>query len=373
MAKTTNTKKAPNTQQTAPRPEANSAPNQNKSALPIIAAVLFLAAYVCSALLAETGFHPNLNMFLNAFLIIALLTRRDKDLVPLALGLNCLKLLVSLIQNAATIGLSSLLSIYNITNLLMVVLTVLLALPNLRDSLRKIWWLPVVLRAVGLIIHTFQTQWGHTYADPAVVLACVGVYTYFFLCAWLASPDVTFKSVVDTVPILKYFFVAAGFMALWSIKDFVQNGQLTESSTSVCAIVLFVVPIAACALEFSRKVRQQAKADKKYRHTMNVAKANMGGEIGAQAKVELRKEAGKKAANAVIKAALIGDLIGGDTGAVVGAMAAKAKLDQTTGSDGSMGDVTKGAVVGGIIAGSPGAAVGGLAAQAQKDAEDGIK
>ena len=37
---------------------------------------------------------------------------------------------------------------------------------------------------------------------------------------------------------------------------------------------------------------------------------------------------------------------GGDTGAVVGAMTAKAKLDQTTGSDGSMGDVTKGAVVG---------------------------
>ena len=68
----------------------------------------------------------------------------------------------------------------------------------------------------------------------------------------------------------------------------------------------------------------------------------------------------------------MGDLIGGDTGAVVGAMAAKAKLDQATGSGGVDG-VAKDAVTGGLITGSSSAVVGGLAAQAQKDAENSIK
>ena len=135
---------------------------------------------------------------------------------------------------------------------------------------------------------------------------------------------------------------------------------------------LFIWPVAWCVVQFFVAMRQAAKETKRMKHDMNVIKSSMGGAIGTQAKAELRKEAGKKAANAVIKGALVGDLIGGDTGAVVGAMAAKAKPDQTTVSGGVDG-VAKDAVTGGLITGSSSAVVGGLAAQAQKDAENSIK
>lgn len=391
MAKTTNTKKTPSTQRTNPQ-QAAPAASQNKSALPIIAAALFLAAYVCSALLSGTGFRPGLGTLLQVFLIAALFLRREKDLVPVAImlvTLNSLRVFFFFFQNMEIeYYYFSSRAIMELASLSMSLITLLLALPKLRDKMRKAWWLPAALGAGILIIGTLMDAARNFNGHPIVITHCLSVYAHLFLCAWLAFPDMTFRGMIGSIQkeqetfaalMLKWLVqgvgVGIGLMVILCIMSLVDYGNLDIFLKQAVFFPTFLIiwPVAWCVVQFFVAMRQAAKETKRMKHDMNVIKSSMGGAIGAQAKAELRKEAGKKAANAVIKGALVGDLIGGDTGAVVGAMAAKAKLDQATGSDGSMSDVTKGAVVGGIVAGSSSAVVGGLAAQAQKDAEDGIK
>lgn len=390
MAKTTNTKKAPNTQQTAPRPEANSAPNQNKSSLPIVAAVLFLSSELCSALITiylGGVYRPGWDVLFCVLLVAALFLRRERDLVPGAMilvTLNSLRMLVLYFQSMGISFNFSALAIMKLVSLSMSTITLLLALPNLRDNMSKVWMLPAILGAGELIIVTCM----RIDDPPGVLPRCIEVFAYLALCAWLSTSN---QSVPDSsqeksenvsdrklliIMLTNQLILGLGLglimLAGLAVQFFFDYGNLDRmllQNSFVFPLCLFGSPVIVLIF----LLLKAAKEGKRIKHDINVINSSMGGAIGAQAKAELRKEAGKKAANAVIKGALVGDLIGGDTGAVVGAMAAKAKLDQTTGSDGSMGDVTKGAVVGGIIAGSSGAVVGGLAAQAQKDAEDGIK
>lgn len=378
MAKTTNTKKTANTQQAAPQRGAASAASR-KSALPIIAAALFLLSAVFNALLimqlSETGFRPGLSTLLQAFLIIALFLRRDKDLVPAAVALLALSTV------------SSFLNHYNLVALVCDVMILLLALPNLRDKMRRVWWLPAALGAGHLIIGTIMDLTRDFNGSPFVITYCLYVYANLFLCAWLAFPNMTFRGMIGSnqkqpetfaALMLKWLVqgvgISVGLMVILCIMALVEHGNLDIFLTQAFffPLHLLIFPLVTCVVQFFIAMNQAAKEAKRMKHDLNVIKSSMGGAIGAQAKAELRREAGKKAANAVIKGALVGDLIGGDTGAVVGAMAAKAKLDQATGSGGVDG-VAKDAVTGGLITGSSSAVVGGLAAQAQKDAENSIK
>lgn len=378
MAKTTNTKKTSNTQQAAPQRGAAPAASR-KSALPIIAAVLFLLSAVFNALLimqlSETGFRPGLSTLLQAFLIIALFLRRDKDLVPAAVALLALSTV------------SSFLNHYNLVALVCDVMILLLALPNLRDKMRRVWWLPAALGAGHLIIGTIMDLTRDFNGSPFVITYCLYVYANLFLCAWLAFPNMTFRGMIGSnqkqpetfaALMLKWLVqgvgISVGLMVILCIMALVEHGNLDIFLTQAFffPLFLFISPLVTCVVQFFTAMNQAAKEAKRMKHDLNVIKSSMGGAIGAQAKAELRREAGKKAANAVIKGALVGDLIGGDTGAVVGAMAAKAKLDQAAGSGGVDG-VAKDAVTGGLIIGSSSAVVGGLAAQAQKDAENSIK
>lgn len=390
MAKTTNTKKTANTQQAAPQRGAASAASR-KSALPIIAAALFLAAYVCSALLSGTGFHPGLGTLLQVFLIAALFLRREKDLVPVAImlvALNSLRVFFFFFQNMEIeYYYFSSRAIMELASLSMSLITLLLALPKLRDKMRKAWWLPAALGAGILIIGTLMDAARNFNGAPIVITHCLSVYAYLFLCAWLAFPNMTFRGMVGSIQkepetfaamMFKWLVqgagVCIGLMVILCVTALVDYGNLDIFLKQAVFFPTFLIicPVAWCVVQFFVAVRQGAKEAKRMKHDMNVIKSSMGGAIGAQAKAELRREAGKKAANAVIKGALVGDLIGGGTGAVVGAMAAKAKLDQAAGSGGVDG-VAKDAVTGGLITGSSSAVVGGLAAQAQKDAENSIK
>ena len=110
-----------------------------------------------------------------------------------------------------------------------------------------------------------------------------------------------------------------------------------------------------------------------------LAGANVAG-VSEKAKADMRKEAGKKAAKEVIKGAVVGGIVAGDAGAVVGATAAKAKLDaeQQTGSSSTAGKdaakgVVKGAVIGAVIGGDAGAVIGATAAKAKANAQDSKK
>ena len=393
MAKTTNTKKTANTQQAAPQRGAASAASR-KSALPIIAAALFLLSAVFNALLimqlSETGFRPGLSTLLQAFLIIALFLRRDKDLVPAAVALMTLNAVYSLLLNIVYGGIGIVLNSYNYYNLVTLALeatTLLLALPNLRDKMRKVWWLPAALGAGSLIIGTLMNAARDVSEHPIVIAHCLSVYAYLFLCAWLAFPNMTFRGMVGSTQkepetfaalMLKWLVqgvvVCIGLMVILCIVALVEHGNLDIylNQATFFPTFMLICPAGWCVVLFFNAMRQGAKEAKRMKHDLNVIKSSMGGAIGAQAKAELRREAGKKAANAVIKGALVGDLIGGAPGAVVGAMAAKAKLDQAAGSGGVDG-VAKDAVTGGLITGSSSAVVGGLAAQAQKDAENSIK
>lgn len=389
MAKTSNTKKTANTQQAAA-----SAPGGKKSALPIIAAVLFLLSDICFELIlmSQRGegyrWHPGLSTFLSLFLIISLFLRRDKDLVPAAVALMTLSTVFSLLRSIVFGGgIGVVLNYYNLVMLVMKVMTLLLALPNLRDKMRKVWWLPAVLGAVIISIGVLIDASYNSSGSLTLITLCLDVYAYFFLCAWLAFPNMTFRGMINSTQkepetfaslMLKWLVqgvgVCIGLMVILCIVALVQNGNLDIflKQPFFFPTFLFICPVAYCVARLFSAMPQAIKETKRMKHDMNVIKSSMGGAIGAQAKAELRKEAGKKAANAVIKGALVGDLIGGDTGAVVGAMAAKAKLDQATGSGGVDG-VAKDAVTGGLITGSSSAVVGGLAAQAQKDAENSIK
>lgn len=406
MAKTTNTKKAPNTQQTAPRPEVNSAPNQNKSSLPIVAAVLLLLSSASSVLISmsisvgRAGFLPGVEILLTVLLSITLFLHRRQDLSPVALYLLALSSLVSFVQVMAN-NRGSFDDGYRIIDLALPFLSAEFLLldrfrkrKNPKQSMQRNWYTPALLGAIGITLGTFECIIKNHNDSPFVLVSCLNVFAYFFLDAWLAYPEMTFKGMITSIQvepdvvsagrILAWQFIkelpigiggGTGLLISLGIMSLVVDGDFSVllDNSFIFPMVLFVFPVMWSIYRLISALRQAAKDTKRIKHDINVINSSMGGAIGVQAKAELRKEAGKKAANAVIKGALVGDLIGGDTGAVVGAMAAKAKLDQTTGSDGSMGDVTKGAVVGGIIAGSSGAVVGGLAAQAQKDAEDGIK
>lgn len=393
MAKTINTKKTGNIQQTAPQQGTVPAAGGKKSALPIIAAVLFLLSDICSELISMSllregySWHPGLGTFLSLFLIVSLFLRRDKDLVPAAAALLTLDSAVFLLRRIVSGSIGIALNYYNITTWTLEALTLLLALPNLRNKMRRVWWLPAALGSGILITGTLMDLARDFNGQPFVVTHCLSVYAYLFLCAWLAFPNMTFRGMISSTQkepetiaalMLKWLVQGAGagigLMVILCIMALFNYGNLDIflEQAFFFPTFLFIWPVAWCVVQFFVAMRQAAKETKRMKHDMNVIKSSMGGAIGAQAKAELRKEAGKKAANAVIKGALVGDLIGGDTGAVVGAMAAKAKLDQTTGSGGVDG-VAKDAVTGGLITGSSSAVVGGLAAQAQKDAENSIK
>ena len=98
--------------------------------------------------------------------------------------------------------------------------------------------------------------------------------------------------------------------------------------------------------------------------------------FSSQAKASLAKDAAKEARRKVVKGAVAGGLVAGEAGAVVGAVAAKAKLDAgQAGAGGAAGkdaakQVVKGAVVGAAIAGDTGAIVGATAARAKSAAEN---
>ena len=393
MAKTINTKKTGNIQQTAPQQGTVPAAGGKKSALPILAAVLFLLSDICSDLismsLSGAGYHwhPGLGTFLSLFLIVSLFLRRDKDLVPAAVALLTLNSAVFLLRQIVSGNIGIALNYYNITTWTLEALTLLLALPNLRDKMRKVWWLPALLGAVMVSMGVLIDAAANFSGSLFVITVCLDVYAYFFLCAWLAYPNMTFRGMVNSTQkepetfaalMLKWLVqgvgVCIGLMVILCIVALVQNGNLDIflKQPFFFPTFLFICPVAYCVARLFSAMPQAIKETKRMNHDMNVIKSSMGGAIGAQAKAELRKEAGKKAANAVIKGALVGDLIGGDTGAVVGAMAAKAKLDQATGSGGVDG-VAKDAVTGGLITGSSSAVVGGLADQARKDAENSIK
>jgi len=88
------------------------------------------------------------------------------------------------------------------------------------------------------------------------------------------------------------------------------------------------------------------------------------------AKVTQAQEAKKAETKAIVKGAVVGGIVAGDAGAVVGAMAAKNKLDnQNSGNSGTATtkDIVKGAVIGGIIAGDAGAVVGAMVAKNKKE------
>ncbi|MCX4373551.1 MAG: hypothetical protein OSJ58_17370 [Dysosmobacter sp.] len=423
MAKTSLTKKTTNPQQTAPQPEAAPVLTEKKSPLPVIAAVLLLVSELLPVLWiavpvlqrvplrvvirsiliylsGETyvgrrpGF-PVLDVLLGLFLITSLFLRRKKTLVPAALaltGLNSLGKIVLLTVGALAgfdIGINMnyvcMWYFMELVTLLMSSLALLLVLPKVQNIMCEAWLLPSIAGAVILLIAAFK---GWTY-EVDLLSYCIDVYAYAFLCFWMASPDRDPAAASMPRPNVSTIYRVVSFLRENQILIGPILGAVMSSSVLVASVsetghifkafhgnnafiipsLLFIFPLVWLIY----LVRKGAKVTKRINHDINVINAQGTGFVAEQAKAELRKEAGKKAANAVIKGALVGDLIGGDTGAVVGAMAAKAKLDQTTGSDGSMSDVTKGAVVGGIVAGSSSAVVGGLAAQAQKDAEDGIK
>ena len=228
-------------------------------------------------------------------------------------------------------------------------MTLLLALPKLRDKMRRVWWLPAALGAGHLIIGTIMDLTRDFNGSPFVITYCLYVYANLFLCAWLAFPNMTFRGMIGSTQkqpetfaalMLKWLVqgvgISVGLMVILCIMALVEHGNLDIFLTQAFffPLFLFISPLVTCVVQFFTAMNQAAKEAKRMKHDLNVIKSSMGGAIGAQAKAELRREAGKKAANAVIKGALVGDLIGGDTGAVVGAMAAKAKLDQAAGSGG---------------------------------------
>ena len=391
MAKTTNTKKTGNPKQATPQQAAAPAPGGKKSTLPIVAAVLFLLSELCFVLIAMYlggVYRPSWGTLLPVLLVAALFLRRDKDLVPAAVALMTLNTVSSLLRSIVFGGgIGVALNYYNLVTLVLEVMTLLLALPNLRDKMRKVWWLPAALGAGILIIGTFMDLARDFNGSPFVITPCLSVYAYLFLCAWLAFPNMTFRGMIGSTQkeaetiaalMLKWLVqgvgVGIGLMVIMCIMALFNHGNLDIflNQAFFFPTFLFIWPVTWCVVQFFVAMRQAAKETKRMKHDMNVIKSSMGGAIGTQAKAELRKEAGKKAANTVIKGALVGDLIGGDTGAVVGAMAAKAKLDQATGSGGVDG-VAKDTVTGGLITGSSSAVVGGLADQARKDAENSIK
>ena len=344
----------------------------------------------------RAGFLPSVEILLTVLLSITLFLHRRQDLSPVALYLLALSSLVSFVQvmanNRGSFG-----AVYRISDLVLPILSAAFLLldrfrkrKNPKQSMQRNWYVPALMCAICITLGAFECTIKNHNASPFVLVSCLNVFAYFFLDAWLAFPEMTFRGMVASATeepeiytfsklLIKELPIGIGFgiglLIGVGIMSLVEDGdfRVLLDNAFIFPTLLFVFPAMYSIYRLISALSQGAKETKRIKHDINVINSSMGGAIGAQAKAELRKEAGKKAANAVIKGALVGDLIGGDTGAVVGAMAAKAKLDQTTGSDGSMGDVTKGAVVGGIIAGSSGAVVGGLAAQAQKDAEDGIK
>lgn len=405
MPKTTDTKR-PQSPADRPQPEATLAASQSKSSLPIVAAVLFLLSSVSSFLISMStsvgtaGFLPGVEMLLTVLLSITLFLRRRQDLFPVALYLLSLSSLVPFVQAMAN-NLGSFDAVYRIIDLGLPIFSAQFLLmdrfkkrKNPKYSMQRIWYFPALMGAIFITLGAFECTIKNRNASPFVLVSCLNVYAYFFLDAWLAYPEMTFKGMITSIQvepdvvsagrILAWQFIkelpmgigcGAGLVVVLGVMSLFECGDFSVllENAFICPMLLFAFPAMWCIYQLISALRQAAKETKRIKHDINVINARGTGFVAEQAKAELRKEAGKKAANAVIKGALVGDLIGGDTGAVVGAMAAKAKLDQTTGSDGSMSDVTKGAVVGGIVAGSSSAVVGGLAAQAQKDAEDGIK
>ena len=123
-------------------------------------------------------------------------------------------------------------------------------------------------------------------------------------------------------------------------------------------------------------IQQYEQLDKKkmsYVDISNVKPYGGGGGSGTAQKT------GNDAAKKVVKGAVIGAVIAGDAGAIVGATAAKAKLDaEQTKTGGTAGkdaakQVVKGAVIGAVIAGDTGAIVGATAAKAKNEATNSQK
>ena len=102
------------------------------------------------------SWHPGLGTFLSLFLIVSLFLRRDKDLIPAAVALLALNSAVLLLRQIGSSGIGTVLNYYNFTTWTLEALTLLLALPNLRNKMRKVWWLPAALGAGILIIGTLM-------------------------------------------------------------------------------------------------------------------------------------------------------------------------------------------------------------------------
>lgn len=262
-----------------------------------------------------------------------------------------------------------------------------LLLPPIRTrSLSKLWALPFALGAVIAFIGMFDLDAARTYSNWS---RCLEVWAYLFMGAWLAHPNMTFKSLfwknIDDLE------KVGSILAALFLRGWVTYGPV------VMVIFFFVIlrsnaglssPVAApCILVFSpligsgasiyaalKEARDATKTMKRSINEVN-ARSNIPG-VSDRARAELKKEASKKAQKEVIKGAVVGGIIAGDAGAVVGAMSVKAGQDASSSGTATGGGksaskaVIKGAVVGGVIAGDAGAIVGAAAAKAGQDAKN---
>ncbi len=349
-----------------------------RSGLSIATGVLLLAATFLQPIenylrYGSLPTHPLalVQLLLSAVIGVLLLMGRSDNLLTIAMGAKVVFLLV-----AGGTGI--------LTQAPLGCMFVLL-LPAIRTRrLSKLWALPFALGVVIVLIGIFDLSAARSYSNWA---RCLDVWAYLFMGAWLAHPEMTFRSLflrdidrmTEAGDILAALFlrgwVTYGSFVMVIFFFVILTSDVGLSSPLAPACILIFSPFVGSLASIFAALKEARDATKTMKRSINEVNARSGIRgVSERAQAELNKEAGKKAQKEVIKSAIVGGVIAGDAGAVVGAMSAKAKQDAQKGGASSEGgkaaqkDVIKSAVVGGVIAGDAGAVVGAAAAKAKQDA-----
>ena len=351
-----------------------------RSGLSIAAGVLLLISAVLQPIQNNLSWeilltHPltMIQLLLSVVIAILLFMGHSGNMLTIVMGAN---LALVLVMGPASI----------LTQGPLACMFVLLLPPIRTRRFSKLWALPFALGAVIVFIGMFGLNTARAYSNWS---RCLEVWAYLFMGAWLAHPDMTFKSLF--LKDINHMVKAGDILAALFLRGWVTYGSV------LMVIFLFVIPLsgvglsspfaAPCILVFSplmgsgasiyaglKEAREATKIIKRSISEVNARSGIRG--VSERAQAELNKEAGKKAQKEVIKSAIVGGVIAGDAGAVVGAMSAKAKQDAASGgaspsdSKAASKEVIKGAVVGGVIAGDAGAIVGAAAAKAGQEAKN---
>ena len=366
-----------------PEPSAGAVQPSRRSGLSIAAGLLLLVAAFLppdpDALInpqwiaAFAGPLKLVQLLLSIAIAGLLFLGRSGNVLTIVLGV---KLLVSLVTEPVD-------AISQLPPMLMLVLR----LPYLRREFARVWAIPFALGAAAVTMGTFSPELAPVFSSP---YHCFDVWGYLFMGAWLAHPEMTFRSLffrnindLDRVSSTIGAIFLRGVAIYGSVITVIlfvcilaaDSGALPRSI--LVPLLLVDMPCIGGVANVCIKFQAGRRATKEVRRSINQVNARSGIRgVSERAQAELDREAGKQAQKEVIKGAIVGGMIAGDAGAVVGAMSAKAKQDAASGgaspadSKAASKEVIKGAVVGGILAGDAGAVVGAAAAKAGQKAQN---